>query len=226
MKNLSKLLGLTAVIAVIMFLISAWAWQQVPADAQVPIHWNAAGEVDGYGGKFEGLLLMPIIMVGVMGLVAVVTFIEPRRRNLLQSDRAFGAFWIAISLFFLLLHTATILIVLGYNVSMNIVLSIGIGLLFIVIGNFLGKIRSTYTFGIRTPWTLDSELSWNKTHRLGGKLFMLAGAAILLSGLLFSGNILVTVMLVSILGTVIVSTVYSYFVWRDDPEVKARNAVS
>lgn len=226
MKNLGKLLGLTAVIAIIMFLVSAWAWQQIPAGAEVPVHWNAQGEVDGYGSKFEGLLLMPIIMVGAMGLVALVTFIEPRRRNLLQSGKAFGAFWVALSLFFLFLHTSMVLVTLGYNVPINVVISIGVGALFIVIGNFLGKIRSTYTFGIRTPWTLDSDLAWNKTHRLGGKLFMLAGILILLSGIFLSGISFVAVMMVCIFGTVIVATVYSYFVWRNDPEVQARNMAS
>ncbi|MEM7112709.1 MAG: SdpI family protein [Chloroflexota bacterium] len=224
MKNLTRLLIFTAVVAVIMFLVSAWAWQQIPAGEQVPVHWNAAGEADRFGSKFEGLLLMPIIMVVVMGVVAAVTFIEPKRRNLLQSHRAFGAFWIAISLFFLMLHVTMTLITLGYAIPINIAISVGLGLLFIVIGNFLGKIRSTYTFGIRTPWTLDSELSWNKTHRLGGKLFMLAGVATLLSGLFFDGEILVVVMLVSILGAALVSTVYSYFVWKQDPEIQAREA--
>ena len=123
-----------------------------------------------------------------------------------------------------MLHVTMTLITLGYAISINIVISVGLGLLFIVIGNFLGKIRSTYTFGIRTPWTLDSELSWNKTHRLGGKLFMLAGVATLFSGLLFDDEILVVVMLVSILGAALVSTVYSYFVWKQDPEIQAREA--
>lgn len=225
MKNLTRLLGFTAVIAVIMFLISAWAWQQLPAGEPVPIHWNAAGEVDGYGSKFEGLLLMPIIMVVAMGIVAGTTYIEPRRRNLLQSHRAFGAFWIALSLFFLLMHTSTILIILGYDISINVIIAIGLGGLFMIIGNFLGKIRSTYTFGIRTPWTLDSELAWNKTHRLGGKMFMLAGFITLLSGFLLDGFASFVVMLVSLFAAAIVPIVYSYFVWRDDPDVKTKNAM-
>lgn len=224
MKNLRKLLGLTAVALILMLLISAWAWNQIPADAQIPVHWNAAGEIDRYGGKVEGLLLSPLIMGGLMVLVAFITRIEPRRGNFLQSEKAFTMFWYVLLLFFLMLHTATTGIALGYNIPLPLVLGIGLGLMFLVLGNFMGKIRSTYTFGIRTPWTLDSDLSWNKTHRLGGKLFMLTGVLVLLTAVIGSPTLMFWVLMVGILATVVVSMVYSYIVWKNDPDVQARQA--
>ncbi|MCB9434034.1 MAG: SdpI family protein [Ardenticatenaceae bacterium] len=224
MKNLRKLLGLTAVTLLLMLLISAWAWGQIPADAQVPVHWNAAGEVDRYGGKVEGLLLSPIITAGLMVLVAFITRIEPRRGNFLQSEKAFTMFWYVLLLFFLMLHVTTTGIALGYNIPLPLVIGVGIGLMFIVLGNFMGKIRSTYTFGIRTPWTLDSDLSWNKTHRLGGKLFMATGALVLLTAVLGSSILMFWVLMGGILITVSVSMVYSYIVWKNDPDAQARRA--
>ena len=224
MKNLRKLLGLTAVTLLLMLLISAWAWGQIPADAQVPVHWNAAGEVDRYGGKVEGLLLSPIITAGLMVLVAFITRIEPRRGNFLQSEKAFTMFWYVLLLFFLMLHVTTTGIALGYNIPLPLVIGVGIGLMFIVLGNFMGKIRSTYTFGIRTPWTLDSDLSWNKTHRLGGKLFMATGVLVLLTAVLGSSILMFWVLMGGILITVGVSMVYSYIVWKNDPDAQARRA--
>lgn len=224
MKNLRKLLGLTAVTLLLMLLISAWAWGQIPADAQVPVHWNAAGEVDRYGGKVEGLLLSPIITAGLMVLVAFITRIEPRRGNFLQSEKAFTMFWYVLLLFFLMLHVTTTGIALGYNIPLPLVIGVGIGLMFIVLGNFMGKIRSTYTFGIRTPWTLDSDLSWNKTHRLGGKLFMATGVLVLLTAVLGSSILMFWVLMGGILITVSVSMVYSYIVWKNDPDAQARRA--
>ena len=224
MKNLRKLLGLTAVTLLLMLLISAWAWGQIPADAQVPVHWNAAGEVDRYGGKVEGLLLSPIITAGLMVLVAFITRIEPRRGNFLQSEKAFTMFWYVLLLFFLMLHVTTTGIALGYNIPLPLVIGVGIGLMFIVLGNFMGKIRSTYTFGIRTPWTLDSDLSWIKTHRLGGKLFMATGVLVLLTAVLGSSILMFWVLMGGILITVSVSMVYSYIVWKNDPDAQARRA--
>ena len=224
MKNLRKLLGLTAVTLLLMLLISAWAWGQIPADAQLPVHWNAAGEVDRYGGKVEGLLLSPIITAGLMVLVAFITRLEPRRGNFLQSEKAFTMFWYVLLLFFLMLHVTTTGIALGYNIPLPLVIGVGIGLMFIVLGNFMGKIRSTYTFGIRTPWTLDSDLSWNKTHRLGGKLFMATGVLVLLTAVLGSSILMFWVLMGGILITVSVSMVYSYIVWKNDPDAQARRA--
>lgn len=224
MKNLRKLLGLTAVTIIIMLLVSAWAWGQIPAGAQLPVHWNAAGEVDRYGGKVEGLLLSPIITAGLMVLVAFITRLEPRRSNFLQSEKAFTMFWYVLLLFFLMLHITTTGIALGYNIPLPLVIGVGIGLMFIVLGNFMGKIRSTYTFGIRTPWTLDSDLSWNKTHRLGGKLFMATGVLVLLTAVIGSSILMFWALMGGIVVTLVVTMVYSYIVWKNDPDAQARRA--
>jgi uncharacterized membrane protein len=55
-----------------------------------------------------------------------------------------------------------------------------IGLLFIIIGNYLPKARQNYTIGIRIPWTLANEENWNRTHRLAGYLWMICGVLMIL----------------------------------------------
>jgi uncharacterized membrane protein len=72
---------------------------------------------------------------------------------------------------------------LGVYLNVGVWISAAIGVLFIVLGNFLSKVKSNYFFGIRTPWTLASETVWNKTHRLGGKVFIMAGVLLAMSGL-------------------------------------------
>ena len=209
------------VVLVAMFALSGWAWTQIPADTQIPTHFGVDGQPDSYGGKFEGLFLMPLVSVAVMVLMAFVPRFEPRRRNMQMSGKAYRALWIVLGLFFLALHVSIVLTALGYNVPMNLVISIALGLMFVVIGNYMGKIRSTFMFGIRTPWTLASDLSWNKTHRLGGKLFVASGLAILITGI-FAPSLMVWVMLAFLAGVVLISFVYSYLVWRSDPEVQTQ----
>jgi uncharacterized membrane protein len=87
-----------------------------------------------------------------------------------------------------------------------------------VIGNFLGKTRSNWFMGIRTPWTMSSELSWTKTHRLGGRLFLAAGLLSIVLGLVTNAQVVFFALLPSIAVAAVVPIVYSYFVWRDDPE--------
>ena len=83
----------------------------------------------------------------------------------------------------------------------------------------MGKIRRNYMFGVRTPWTLASELSWNKTHRLSAKLFVLSGVLVILASL-WSPVWAFYVLMATILGTVGFAMIYSYVVWKSDPAVQ------
>jgi uncharacterized membrane protein len=94
----------------------------------------------------------------------------------------------------------------------------GLGIMLFITGNFLGKIRSNFMFGVRTPWTLSSDLSWNRTHRLAGWLFVCGGAAMLCGAIAGLRGVPQIVILFSWLAvTLVASTAYSYVVWRNDP---------
>jgi uncharacterized membrane protein len=201
-----------------MLALSAWAWPQIPDGASIPIHWGPTGEADGYGPKWVGLLGLPAAAVAILLVMAVVPRIEPRRRNLERSSTAYVAIGIAVVAFQAALHVFAILAALGRATNIAPVAEIGIGLLFVVMGNFLGKTRSSWLFGIRTPWTLSSERSWQRTHRLGGYLFMALGLAMILSALLLPPPACVWLLLGGLLGTVAILVGYSYLVWRDDPD--------
>ncbi len=205
------------VIVIVMFAISAWAWVQLPAGAQIPVHWGVDGQPDRYSGKVEGLLLMPLIAAGLMALFEIIPKMEPRRSNILRSEKAYNAVRISLLLFLLGLYIVIVANILGYPIDMNFMVALGTGLLFIVLGNYLGKVRSNYMFGIRTPWTLTSDLAWNKTHRLGGRLFMLSGAVIILCGI-FTPQWIVGAILIGALGTTAVTMIYSYRIWKSDPD--------
>lgn len=207
----------SGLIIVTMLLLSAWAWAKVPAGAQIPIHWNAAGEVDGYGNKFVGLFLMPLITTAVVLLFSQIPAIDPKGANILRSGKAYYITWLAIVVLQLLIHGVTIASILGWQTNIGRIIPAGVGVLFIILGNYLGKIRPNYTMGIRTPWTLASDLSWNKTHRLGGKLFIFTGLLMLAAMLFPLSEMWVYIMLSALFGSLIVLTLYSYLVWKQDP---------
>ena len=203
---------------VAMLAISAWAWGQIPDDAQIPIHWGINGQADAYGPKWAGLLLTPALGLVLGSVFLVIPRLEPRRDHLLASSRAWVAITGSLMLLLVVVHGAVIAAVLGATFDMGRVLGVGIGLLFAVIGNFLGKTRSNWFMGIRTPWTMSSERSWTKTHRLGGRLFLLVGLVSIVLGLLSSAQVVFFVLLPGIAIAALVPIVYSYFVWRDAPD--------
>lgn len=197
---------------------SWWAWRQLPVGARIPAHWNAAGRIDGYRGR-DSLFLIPGLILGLTLLFLFLPRVEPRRTHLLLSSRAYRAVWLAVVLALAGLQIFRIRAAFGEALSIEKWIGAGLGALFLVIGNFLGKVRSNFMFGVRTPWTLSSELSWNKTHRLAGWTFVGLGLALLSCALLrlFEGHLHFVIIggLMALLTTVLP---YSYFVWRSDPD--------
>ena len=204
-------------VIVAMLAVSGWAWPQIPTDARVPVHWGFDGQPDAYGPKWLGLLGMPAIAAGVVGLLALLPRLEPRRENLERSGTAYVAIAIAVVAFLGSLHVIAVMAALGSEINTTAVVVAGSGVIFIVIGNFLGKTRSNWFFGIRTPWTLSSERSWARTHRLGGWLFVGIGLAVLVTTALFEATVGLWILLGGLLASVVVLVAYSYLAWRDDP---------
>ena len=222
--KLRPLLIVGGAIVLAMLALAAWAWPQIPADARIPIHWGPSGEPDGYGDKWLGLLGLPLVGVALLALLALLPRIEPRRANLQRSGTAYVA--IAIAAMGLLggFHAFAVLAALGSEGNIGPVVAIGAGALLVVIGNYLGKTRSNWFFGIRTPWTLASDRSWSRTHRLGGQLFVALGLLTLAVTVLLDPMIATWVMLGGLALAVAWLVAYSYMAWRDDPNREAGGA--
>jgi uncharacterized membrane protein len=207
-----------------MLVLSFWAWTQIPDSAHVAVHWDAQGRPNGYAAKPLALLLFPLIALAIAVLFSLIPSIEPRRSNLWRSARAYNGIWISSLAVLVLIHAAVILNAAGHPLNMSLIGLASIGVLLVVLGNYMGKLRSNFFVGIRTPWTLSSELSWNKTHRLGGRLFMGLGALLLLAGLVGNTILELSLLLGGLAVITVVLLTYSYVVWRADPAKHALGA--
>jgi uncharacterized membrane protein len=207
-----------------MLALSLWAWSQVPEGQPIPVHWGPDGRPDRFGSRFEGLFTFPIATALTAALLGVVPRFEPRGLHLVQSRKAYVALWIAIVLFLGAIHAALALTAAGWPVDIARIVPVGVGVLFLVVGNYLGKLRSNFTAGIRTPWTLSSELSWNETHRAAGRLFVGLGLLLMACGLAGSLRAMLVVVFGGTLPGIGFLLVYSYLVWKRDPERETRGA--
>lgn len=198
-----------------MFAAAAWSWPRVPD--RMPIHWNAAGQADGYGGKFLGLLFIPLVTAAMYALFLALPKLDPGKRNFPSFDRSYATLRTGFLLFFAVLYAAALAAAFGRQFNMISVIMPAVGALLLVIGNVMSKIRPNYTVGIRTPWTLSSKRSWNKTHRLAGWLFLLQGASFVALGFA-SPSLLLPVILGSTLAMFCILLPYSYHVYASDPD--------
>ena len=213
-------LGMLLVIAA-MFAAAAAVWPSAP-DA-IPVHWNVNGEVDRYGGRFEGLLLLPLAALVIYLLMRYLPRIDPLRANYARFSGAYTAIRAAVLVLMAGIYGMVIAWVQQKPVDMSKLVPAALGGLFLLLGSVLGKVKPNWFVGIRTPWTLSSARSWERTHRLGGWLFMGLGLLFLLTGVFGLGSAGVGVF-GAMLAVVVVLFVYSYFVWRADPEKQAPGA--
>lgn len=193
---------------------SALAYTRLPE--RVPVHWNAAGEVDRYGSRLEGVLVMPIVMLGIALLVPALPKIDPRGRNYEKFAPTYHLVMNATLTFMLLVHVAILAATMGARIDVGRVVPIGVGALLIVLGNVLPRTRPNWMFGIRTPWTLSNDRVWERTHRVGGYLMLGAGLVIALAGLLLPGTRGIAVLVAAVLVAALGSIVYSYVAWRQE----------
>ena len=194
-------------------IASAVVYPDLPE--RMPTHWNLAGQVDGWSPRSWGAWMIPVMIAFLWALMRWLPSIDPRGKNYLKFGGAFEGIMLSVMLFMLALHGIMLRAALGHPVAMERVAPVGVGILFIVIGNLLPRARPNWFVGIRTPWTLSSDRVWEKTHRVGGRLFVLGGVLLSLSTFLGAGwsrGVLVVVVVVCSLGTV----VYSYLEWRKE----------
>ena len=204
-KNL-KVLILTSVVILLPILAGVILWNQLPE--QIPSHWNAAGEIDGWSSKPFAVLGMPLILLAMQWLCAAVTLADPKKNN--HSGKILHLVLWIIPVLNAVLSVLTYAAAMGTDVRMEVVMPVFIGLLLAIIGNYLPKCKQNYTIGIKIPWTLNSEENWNKTHRFAGWLWVVCGLVIMLTGFFGGFWIFLGVVLLMVLAPFI----YSYMLHR------------
>lgn len=205
-KRNKKLMLVTTLVTLLPLLWGLILWNRLPD--QIPMHWNFKGEIDGWSGKAMGVLFIPLFLTGAHWFVAVMMSIDPKSQNITKKPLVL-TLWI-MPVLSVVLSFVTYIAALGYAVDVNRVMGMVLGLLFIILGNYLPKVKPNYTMGIKLPWTLDNEENWRKTHRFGGITMALGGVALLISSVLGGFAIALAVAMVLFMSAI----PYSYFIYR------------
>lgn len=192
------------------FLISLSFYNYLPDT--VATHWGINGSPNGYMPKEMDLLLLPLMGAAIVFLLFFIPKIDPLRKNIEKFRGQYELFIVNFAVFFLYIHTITILINIGADINLIQAMSIGLAVLLYSLGSLVGAAKRNYFIGLRTPWTLNSEEVWDRTHALGGKMFKACAIIVLFGAALPSLALIFT--LVAIIAVAVFLVIYSYLEHR------------
>jgi uncharacterized membrane protein len=203
------------IIAIVLlpFIYLGYIWNELPSE--VPIHWNLEGEIDGYGKKGT-LVLVPIMLpLLIYIMLSIIPKIDPKNRLNQMGDKLQN-----LKLILTLCMSVLALFIIYSSKNQSFTNQnypiLGIGVLFAVIRNYFQVIKPNYFFGIRTPWTLESEVVWKETHKLAGKMWLLGGIIVIFSSLVFERQFNLNVFLTVTAIIALVPMVYSYIKFNSE----------
>ncbi len=205
-KKNKWMLLITSVVILIPLFVGLILWQKLPET--MATHWGVQGQADSWNSKLFAVVGLPAFLLVFHWVCVLITTLDPKSKNI--DGKPFTlVLWIC-PLLSLLCSTIIYCVSLGIDISVELIMPIFMGALFVVIGNYMPKCKPNYSMGIKLPWTLNDEDNWNRTHRLAGRVWVAGGIIIILTSFLKSPIVffLITVTLVAI------PTVYSYMYYR------------
>ncbi|MDR2897570.1 MAG: SdpI family protein [Spirochaetaceae bacterium] len=212
-KNDRTILIVTTFVCLLPLVLNAAVYTQLPE--QVAIHWGVSGEPNSWIPK-EYIWVLPAGMALMNVVMQLVFSLDPRR------TKVSGTFtrilvWI-MPVITMILYPVTIFYALGVNIPIALVALLIVGMLILVIGNYLPKTRRNYFVGVRVPWTLKSEENWNKTHRIAGRLWTAGGLLLIIIAFAMQGvpALMFTLTMVLVTLMTVIPIIYSYRLYKSE----------
>ncbi len=178
--NRKKAILLTSLLVLIPMIIGLILWNKLPEE--IPVHFNTDGKPDNWESKSFAVFFIPLFLWGIHLLTGFITLADPKKQNI--SDKVFMLILYicpAAGIFgTIVMYTGA----LNLPVSINMIGNLFVGIVFIVVGNYMPKTRQNYTIGIKIPWALNDTENWNKTHRFAGVIWIICGVALIINAFL------------------------------------------
>jgi len=207
-----KWIPLVLIVAAV--VVSVFYYPRLPET--MATHWSVSGEANGFSSRLWGAWLLPLIMALVWLILRAIPHIDPRKANYEKFAGTYDAIVILILAFMLLIHVVVLMAATGTAIRMDRILMPGVGVFIAIMGLLIPKAHPNWFVGIRTPWTLTSDLSWERTHKIGGTLFVILGVLMVATTFIVP-EVAIWILVAAALGITIFLFAYSYQVWKRDP---------
>lgn len=205
-KKHIKQMILASIIILLPIVAGIILWDQLPDS--MPAHWNFDGEVDRWTSKATAVFFYPFLLLAVHWICIIGTSLDPKRKN--QPEKVLTLLMWLLPVMSIVLNGSIYAVAMNKDVNIEVIISLLVGVIFTIIGNYLPKCKQNYTIGIKIPWTLDSEENWNRTHRFGGIVWTISGIIIILLSFINAIQLMLPIMLLMVFAPVI----YSYMLYK------------
>lgn len=205
-RTINRTMIITSIVCLIPFFISSIFYNALPD--KVATHFDFNGIPNGYSSKMFAAFGLPAIMLIINIILNFFIDNDPRKANVSKTIKTISK-WI-IPIMSIIMQSVTMIYAVGKNIDISMFVSILIGIMIMVLGNYLPKCKQNYTVGVKTPWTLNNEEVWNKTHKMSGYLWVIGGGIITISS--FIPIKYITLFVFVIIG--FVPIIYSYVLFR------------
>lgn len=211
-KNLNYQIILSISLIIISFALSALFYNTLPET--IITHWGIEGNPDGFSPKETGLLLTPTLAIAILILLYFIPKLDPLKKNIDLFEKDYHNIILIMTAFLTYIHLITLILNLGFNLDIRQLISPAFALIFYSMGNLMKKAKRNFFIGIRTPWTLNSDNVWEKTHKKASKLFK-ASAILSLIGII-QPSLSFFFILIPIILTSIGIVIYSYLEYKKE----------
>lgn len=207
-KNKTQIL-LSSIVILLPAVAGLLMWNILPD--KMATHWNVAGEADGFSGKLFAILGAPVISLISQWMGIFVTMHD--RKNKEQNTKVLAMILWIVPIVSLVIGCGMYAAALGKEIGLELLVKVPIGLMFLIMGNYMPKCKPNRTIGVRVKWTLENEENWVKTHRFTGRLWV-AGGIFILAMMLVPLERYVGIFFAVILLLALAPELYSYLYYR------------
>ncbi len=199
------------ILIVIPFIYLAMVWKNLPA--QVPTHFDLAGNPNDWSEKTSLPYMIAAMGIGSYLLMLFIPYFDPKKK-IEQMGEKYYSLRLIMTIFMSAISFYLLYVSNKGEINPNLLIAL-IGAFYVVLGNYLQSVKPNYFIGIRTPWTLENEETWRKVHRFGGKLWLVGGLITIFIAFIAKNNSLLAITFGTVTAIIsIVPILYSYIEFR------------
>lgn len=181
-------------------------WNRLPE--KIATHFDQHNLANGWSSKLMAVFGIPFLLLLIHLFCVFFTANDPKRKNI--NRRIFTMILWLVPVVSVITCMSIYGLALGMDIDIGVIVNIMVGIMFIILGNYVHKVKQNYTVGMKLPWTLNSEENWNRTNRMTGWVLILSGLLFLMNSLLLKTEIVFAVILLVIL----VPMIYSFILYK------------